>query len=140
MLVDAKTGTTNSTMKKRTIVLLLLAALVTHFAAFALGGIVRQRSYSAEYSKAFERENAHVVLGHYSGYRDIAQDIKASRYHDAQCRAEMLATAMLDSLKSCLGNAECSATVEGKVHKVAPEVLSGQALSVERRVRCELGR
>lgn len=75
-----------------------------------------------------ERADAHVLLGHYTGYRDIAVAIKEGKSDQAKCIAELSASAMFDSLKACVADTNCSRSIEQKIRKSAPEVLGESTL------------
>lgn len=102
--------------------------LTSHLAAYILGSIVNRQVMLSSISNEFKQANAHVNLGRYMEYRDIALDIKAGRYDSAKCAAELGASATYDDLKSCLASQDCRAAVEQEIHKAAPEVLGESPL------------
>lgn len=100
-----------------------LALLTTHIAAFLIGGSIA-RNVTLQYALSeAEKADAHVLLGHYTGYRDIAIDIKENKYSEAKCLAELSASAMFDSLKTCVSDLNCRGSIEQKLRATAPEVL-----------------
>ncbi len=121
-------------MKK--IVLWTTVLLVTH-ALFFVGGAMRGK-YTAKISfeQTFESANAHVVLAHYSSYRDIALGIKSPQDIKAKCVAELMATAMSDGVKSCLANDECKRGISNAAREFAPEMLGERSLPIMRRTSC----
>lgn len=110
----------NSLKGKVTLVAILL---LSHSAVYVLGSSINRQGMLSGLSQEFNRSNASLNLGRYTEYRDIALDIKASKYEIATCSAELGASAMYDDLKSCLANQGCKDAVEPKLREVAPEVL-----------------
>lgn len=87
-------------------------------------------------SLEIEEVNAHIGLSHYSNYRDIALNIKAGHYVDAKCEAEMMATSFRESLDRCITDDRCKNSLEKKAQEIAPEILDGTTVPIEKRNSC----
>lgn len=122
-------------MKKKT-VLWSLVLLLSYVAAFIVGSATGRQTTLKYYSEEFETANAHVLIGHYSAYKNIASNIRESRYGNAKCEAEMMATAMLESMKSCMADANCKQAVSKKAREFAPESLGEAPIPFETRTSC----
>lgn len=123
-------------MKKIKILLWVILLLITHTFAFIFGSM-RGRYVTQNYlAQEFEKADAHVVLGHYLAYRDIALGIQASQNSRAKCEAEMMATNMFDSLTNCLANEECKEGLSKKAREFAPEVLGEKPVPITKRMSC----
>ena len=98
--------------------------LISH-TLFFVGGDIRGKYLAAHYVRMdFEMADAAVVLGQYSVARDIAVNIKAGKYDDAKCSADLEASSKLDDLKSCLSKQKCRLSIEKRTQEIAPEALS----------------
>lgn len=113
--------------KKRTI--WVVALLVSHMIVFVVGATIARNIAMKFFLDEGEKADAHVLLGHYTGYRDIAVDIKEGKSVEAKCLAELSASAMFDSLKACIGDSNCRSAIEEKTRKSAPEVLGESPLA-----------
>jgi hypothetical protein len=106
----------------------VLALIASHLVAFLAGSTTGKHiamNYIAHESK---RANAQVALGHYTIYRDIAKDLKVGKQDSAKCNAELGASAMLDSIKTCLADDTCGATAIKQMQTNAPEVIGNNPL------------
>ena len=110
--------------------------LITITLSFIGGAYVGRKNTISLLSEAVEMANSQVALSHYSTYRDIAKEIKAHRYNDAQCLAELSASIMRDGLKQCMKNQSCKKSLEKKAHEFAPEVLGETPLPFKYRTNC----
>jgi hypothetical protein len=110
--------------------------LITSALSFVGGTYIGRKNTISLLSESVEMANAHVTLSHYSLYRDIAKEIKARRYDDAQCLAELSASNMLDGLKECMGNLSCKQSLEKQAHEFAPEVLGEIPMPIKYRTNC----
>ena len=110
-----------NTLKKKIVWVVVL--LISHVGIFAGGLVIGGHVTTDHVFSEFKKVNAPVVLGHYTIYRDIAVNLKGSKYDEAKCSAELGVSSMFDDLKACLANHECRDVIEGKVRKSAPEVL-----------------
>ncbi len=107
---------------KRKIALVVIL-LLSHSAVYVLGSFINRQAMLSALSAQFNRTNASLNLGRYTEYRDIALDVKAGKYNNAKCSAELGASAMYDDLKSCLANQGCKGAIEQKIREAAPEIL-----------------
>ena len=103
--------------------------LVASHLLFFLAGSTTGRYVTLKYfAHETEKANASVSAGHYVVYRDIAVDIKARKYDEAKCKAELIASSLLDEAKSCMAAAECRDSIEIDVRAKIPEVLGNTPL------------
>lgn len=110
-----------NTLKKKVVWSAVL--LVTHALCFVVGAVVARNIAMNYFFDEAEKADAHVLLGHYTGYRDIAVDIREGKSVEAKCLAELSASAMLDSLKFCLADSGCKGEIKQKIRESAPEIL-----------------
>lgn len=103
--------------------------MVSHMIVFVVGATIARNIAMKFFLDEGEKADAHVLLGHYTGYRDIAVDIKEGKSVEAKCLAELSASAMFDSLKACIGDSNCRSAIEEKTRKSAPEVLGESPLA-----------
>lgn len=96
--------------------------LISHAAFFVAGGLVARNIVMNHFFDEAEKADAHVLLGHYTGYRDIAVAINESKYIDAKCLAELNASAMFDSLRTCISDVACGNVIGQKARSSAPEI------------------
>lgn len=121
-------------MKKK---IMWVSLLFASYAIVFIGGTLTGRSNAtSSFTKGFENANSQVILGHYATYRDIALKIKTGQYKDAQCHAELSATAMFDGLRGCLASKGCKISIEKKAREFAPEVLGEAMIPIEQRTQC----
>jgi len=105
-------------------------------AVFIAGSATGRQTTLKYYSQEFQTANAHVLIGHYSAYKNIVLNIKASRYGNGKCEAEMMATAMLESMKSCVADASCKQAIAKKAREFAPEILGEAPVPFEKHTSC----
>lgn len=123
-------------MQKKKIILWVITLAVTH-TLFFVGGAIRARQVAQNnFAQEFEKADAHIILGHYSAYRDIALSIQAAQDVKANCAAELRATAMFDSLKYCVENEGCKKRLLNKARQFAPEVLGEKSMPFNKRMSC----
>lgn len=123
-------------MMKKKIIFWVVVLFITHSLVF-VGGAMRGKNITqASFEQAFEKADAHVILGHYSAYRDIALGIQSAGNGRAKCEAELMATTMFESLSRCLADRECKNEIESKAKQVAPEVLGDRPFPIEKRTSC----
>jgi uncharacterized protein YkvS len=97
--------------------------LISHSVIFILGSAINRQNMLKAFVNEFNQKSAHVDLGIYTTYRDIAIDIRGGAYENAQCLAELEASTRYDELKSCLENQVCKIAIEKDARGIAPEVL-----------------
>ena len=107
---------------KRKIALVAIL-LLSHSTVYVLGSFINRQIMLSALLEQLNRTNASLTLGRYTEYRDIALNIKAAKYDNAKCSAELGASAMYDDLKFCLADQRCKVSVEQKIREAAPEVL-----------------
>jgi hypothetical protein len=123
-------------MKKKSVLLIVLVLAISHAIVFAIGSMIGSKITHEKGAQAVEEASAHASLAHYSTYRDIALDIKAGRYIDATCRAEMMATSMFAGLERCTENEQCKDGLRKNARQLAPEILEGTPIPIEKRDSC----
>jgi hypothetical protein len=123
-------------MKKKSILLTVLVLLISHAIVFVAGSIRGSNIRHEQAQQVLEEVNALTSLAHYSNYRDIALDIEAGHFIDAKCRAEMTATSMLAVLERCTQNEQCKDGLRKNARRLAPEVLEGAPIPIEKRSSC----
>lgn len=107
----------------------MVILLVCVVLAFVTGSELARRNTIKSFSKEAYLAGVENELGRYVIFRDIAKDITKGHIEDANCSAELEASASLDELKKCTANAACGNTLKDKINNVAPEVISGQPLA-----------
>lgn len=120
----------------KTRILLTVGLLVSHVFVFSGGFKWGESRALSHFRQDFESAMGHASLGHYRAYRDITLGITAGNYENAGCRAEMLASAMLDSIKECSTRVGCKEAIEKKAREVAPEVLGEAPVLIQSRQSC----
>lgn len=123
-------------MKKKFVVLIALAFVISNVIAFAIGSIRGSDIRQKQAEQVIEEANIQTELVHYSNYRDIALDIKAGSYVDAQCLAEMAATSMLIPIEKCTENEQCRNSLDKNARQLAPEILGSATVLIEKRNKC----
>ena len=111
-------------MKRK--VALAAILILSHFAFYVLGATINRHTMLSAFAHEYDKAQAVVNVGLYMDYRYIALSIKAKRYEDALCSAQLGASVRYDDLKECLASQDCKVAVEEDLRKDAPEVL-GQA-------------
>lgn len=106
----------------------LVALVVSHAIIFVVGGAIARNIAMKNFFDEAEKADAHVLLGHYTGYRDIAINIKKANIAEAGCLAELSASAMFDSLRVCIADLDCRSGIEKKARETAPELLGESPL------------
>lgn len=96
--------------------------LMSHAVFFVAGGLVARKIVMEHFFDEAEKADAHVLLGHYTGYRDIAVAINEGKYTDAKCLTELNASAMFDSLRTCTSDVACGDAIGQKARSSAPEI------------------
>lgn len=110
-------------VKKYKIVVLLI---LSHIAVFVIASTLNRHFMLKSLDSQFKRLDAEVALGRYIGYRDIVDNIQKNELSTAKCYAELGASSMLDTLRSCLADQSCAQLDTPNNHKNAPE-LFGEA-------------
>jgi hypothetical protein len=123
-------------MKKKSVLLIVLVLAISHAIVFVTGSMRGSNIRHEQAQQAVEEANAHTSLAHYSNYRDIALDIQAGRFIDAKCQAEMTATSMLAVLERCTANEQCKDGLRKSARQLAPEILEGTPIPIEKRSSC----
>jgi hypothetical protein len=108
-----------------------IGLLFSHIVVFTIGAVIARNMALKVIVTEVEKADAHLLIGHYTGYRDIALDLIGGNSEKAKCLAELSASAMFDSLKTCVGNAECLNAIERNLRVDAPEVLGEAPLKFD---------
>lgn len=114
-------------MKKNLLIGLIVITSSAIF--FLIGASIGKNATSSYIAEDIEMANVEVTFGHYIAYRGIARDQKAGNFEGAKCKADLAASAMLDSVKYCLASQPCAAKMNKEVLSKAPEILEGTPLN-----------
>ena len=117
----------------------LVFLIVTNVSAFWIGAVRSQKATIADFAFQFENADAFVLLGHYTGYRDIALALAEEDRQFAMCQAELGATMMYDGLMQCLQKEGCRSAIEVRIRSSAPELLNEAPPPIQLRKSCSKG-
>ncbi|WP_275100414.1 hypothetical protein [Sedimenticola hydrogenitrophicus] len=116
-------------MHKKTFVIIII--LISNIAVLIVGMFIGRKSIEDNVFKQYNKVKYQVMLGHYTTYRDIAVNVREGNYQLAKCNAELTASALLDSLETCINDRGCKAFIEQQVKEHAPEVMDKNMLKFD---------
>ena len=118
--------TKNSKKMNKASVMVML--VISHISLFVGGRYSGIQQTIESFIRKTQQADAEIMLGHYTTYRDIAQDVGKGNVARAKCNAELGASTMLDGIKDCMSSEVCRAVVQDSVLRSAAEIVEGKAL------------
>jgi hypothetical protein len=109
----------------KTKITLIVTLVVSHVAVFLAGVIIERKLAFSYFVRETNAAAASVSFGHYINYRNIAVDVKAAKYDNALCQAQLTASSFLDELRACAADATCKVSLQKEARQLAPEVFGG---------------
>lgn len=113
-------------MNKR--IVLLVAIILSHAVVLIIGAYIGVKRTKNEFIAHFISNKYEVMLGQYIAYRNIAMHIRDKKIELAKCNSDLMASTLLDSLRSCMNDSSCSKFIESGIHDSAPEVIDQSRL------------
>ncbi len=106
---------------KLLLLVVLMAALGIGFTIGRAAGVRAEQLNQVQRTTYLDAMNA---LARYQFFSELSQDISAKRGKKAQCTSDLMASANLNSVRTCLANEKCRELIDTEARKMAPELFT----------------